>query len=365
MLLVTRREGRLLRRYGHLSTGNYNERTAKLYTDLGYLTADAAMTADMDGAFNHMASQNRPPKLRKLLLAPFYLHKRLIQKITQVGIAASQGKGGRIVAKMNALTDEALIRALMLAGQQGAKIDLIVRGACMLAAQVPGVTDNIRVRSVIGRFLEHTRVFYFLAGQQEELYLSSADWMNRNMLRRMELAWPVTDPVLRQQIVDECLVAYLHDDRNAWTLQADGTYLPPPRSVDGLGAQRALMQKYAPAGSIFDVRKTPSKRQKTDRPLKGLTVKKIRKILPVVTESFTLVQADSSVLLPPVQSTADVTHSAPLPVDQVRNLADTKVTQAEGIEAPMGNQQSVADVQVRQHPSNSDDTSHTPNEGTA
>lgn len=247
MLLVTRREGRQLRRYGHLSTGNYNERTAKLYTDLSYLTADASMTADMDGAFNHMASQNRPPKLRKLLLAPFHLQRCLLQKIAKVGTAAAQGKDARIVAKMNALTDEALIRALIVAGQQGAKIDLIVRGACMLAAQVPGVTDNIRVRSVIGRFLEHTRVFYFRADHKEDVYLSSADWMNRNMLRRMELAWPVTDPVLRQQIVDECLVAYLHDDRNAWTLQADGTYLPPPHPTDGRGAQNALMQRYAPA----------------------------------------------------------------------------------------------------------------------
>ena len=119
----------------------------------------------------------------------------------------------------------------------------------MLAAQVPGVTDNIRVRSVIGRFLEHTRVFYFRAGVEEDLYLSSADWMNRNMMRRVELAWPVTDPVLRQQIVDECLVAYLHDDRDAWTLGADGAYTRAPRPQDGLGAQNALMVRYGPLAS--------------------------------------------------------------------------------------------------------------------
>jgi polyphosphate kinase len=166
-----------------------------------------------------------------------------------VGQAASRGEDARIVAKMNALTDEALMRALILAAQRGARIDLIVRGACMLAAQVPGVTDNIRVRSVIGRFLEHTRVFYFRCGSDEDLYLSSADWMNRNMMRRVELAWPVTDPRLRQQIVDECLVAYLHDDRDAWTLNAHGGYDRASRPEDGVGAQNALMVRYGPAPS--------------------------------------------------------------------------------------------------------------------
>jgi polyphosphate kinase len=226
-------------------------RTARLYTDLSYLTADEETTADMDGVFNHLASQNRPPKLRRLLLAPFHLQRRMVEKIEQVGLAASRGEDARIVAKMNALTDEALIRALILAGQRGARIDLIVRGACMLPAQLPGVTDNICVRSVIGRFLEHTRVFYFRSGEQEDLYLSSADWMNRNMMRRVELAWPVTDPVLRQQIVDECLVAYLHDDKDAWTLNADGTYERARHPVTGRGAQNALMGRYSapsPAG---------------------------------------------------------------------------------------------------------------------
>lgn len=253
MLLVTRREGRQLKRYGHLSTGNYNMRTARLYTDLSYLTADEDMTADMDGVFNHLASQNRPPRLRKLMLAPFHLHRRMLEKIEQVGLAASRGEGARIVAKMNSLTDEALMRALILAGQRGARIDLIVRGACMLPAGLPGATENIRVRSVIGRFLEHTRVFYFLAGEQEDLYLSSADWMNRNMMRRVELAWPVTDPSLRQQIVDECLVAYLHDNRDAWTLNAEGGYDRAEHPTDGVGAQDALMVRYGPvppAGAV-------------------------------------------------------------------------------------------------------------------
>ncbi len=247
MLLVTRREGRDLVRYGHLSTGNYNPRTARLYTDVSYLTAEPLLTADMDNVFVHLASQSKLPKLHHLLLAPFQLQRKLIEKINTMAEAAAQGKDARIVAKMNALTDEDLMLALVKAGQCGVKIDLIVRGACMLPAQVPGVTDNIKVRSVIGRFLEHSRVFYFRCAGVEELLLSSADWMNRNMLRRIELAWPVTDAVIRQRIIDECLVAYLHDGVDAWDLQSDGTYsrVHASRSGKGHGAQAALMARYS------------------------------------------------------------------------------------------------------------------------
>lgn len=247
MLLVTRREGRLLRRYGHLSTGNYNTRTARLYTDLSYLTAEPLLTQDMDNVFVHLASQSRLPKLHHLLLAPFQLQRRLIELVDKLAAAALAGKDTRIVVKMNALTDEALILALVRAGQHGVKIDLIVRGACMLPAQVAGVTDNIRVRSVIGRFLEHSRVFYLRCEGEETLLLSSADWMNRNMLRRIELAWPVTDPLMRQRIIDECLVAYLHDGVDAWDLQPDGTYLrvKPCDTLQGYSAQAALMALYS------------------------------------------------------------------------------------------------------------------------
>jgi polyphosphate kinase len=247
MMLVTRREGKQLKRYGHLSTGNYNPRTARLYTDWSHLTADAALTSDMENVFVHLASHSRLPKLNRILLAPLYLHAKLIVKINDLAEVAAAGGEGRIVAKMNALTDEALIHALVLAGQKGVKIDLIVRGACMLPAQVPGVTDNIKVRSVIGRFLEHSRVFYFRKNEQEELYLSSADWMNRNMMRRIEVAWPVTDPVQRQRVIDEELVAYLHDDVDAWDLLPDGTYAHVKQ--DGRrkphGAQNALMNRYS------------------------------------------------------------------------------------------------------------------------
>ena len=247
MMLITRREGKSLKRYGHLSTGNYNPRTARLYTDISHLTGDTALTTDMEHVFVHLASQSKLPRLSKLWLAPFYLHKNLVAKINALGQAAAKGQSTRIVAKMNSLTDELLIKALMAAGQQGVKIDLIVRGACMLPAQVPGHTDNIRVRSIIGRFLEHSRVFYFRGGATEDLYLSSADWMNRNMVRRVELAWPVTDPVQRQRLIDECLVAYLHDSVDAWELGADGTYQRIGLNTPGPhhGAQAALMERYA------------------------------------------------------------------------------------------------------------------------
>ena len=252
MLLVTRREGRQLVRYGHLSTGNYNPRTARLYTDVSYLTAEPLLTLDMDNVFVHLASQSKLPKLHHLLMAPFQLQRKLIEKIDALGLAARSGKDTRIVAKMNALTDEALMLSLVKAGQCGVKIDLIVRGACMLPAQVPGITDNIRVRSVIGRFLEHSRVFYFRSGSEETLLLSSADWMNRNMLRRIELAWPVTDKKIRQRIIDECLVAYLHDGVDAWDLQSDGHYARVKAGLHskGYSAQAALAARYALAAQV-------------------------------------------------------------------------------------------------------------------
>ena len=247
MLLVTRREGRVLKRYGHLSTGNYNPRTAKLYTDLSYLTSDSRMTADMETLFVHLASPSRLGRMNKLWAAPFLLQKNMVEKIESVGAAAAKGLPARIVAKMNSLTDPVLIHALISAGQKGAQIDLIVRGACMLPADIPGKTDNIRVRSIIGRFLEHSRVFFFEADTVQDIYLSSADWMTRNMTRRVELAWPVLELSLRQRLIDECLLAYLHDTRNAWTLDADGKY----RRVEKQGrkpqsAQALLMQKYSP-----------------------------------------------------------------------------------------------------------------------
>jgi polyphosphate kinase len=247
MLLVTRREGQALVRYAHLSTGNYNPRTARLYTDLSQLTANPQLTADVEQVFVHLASQSRLPRLHHLWVAPFHLQRRMMEQIDLVGMAAANGLDARIVLKMNTLTDEPLMEALVRAGRRGARIDLVVRGACMLPAGVPGLSENIRVRSVVGRFLEHSRVFYFRAGSEERLYLSSADWMNRNMLRRVELAWPVLDPALRQRVIDECLLAYLHDQRDAWDLQPDGRYKRVKRAEDpkAPSAQAALMDRYA------------------------------------------------------------------------------------------------------------------------
>lgn len=246
MMLITRREGRLLKRYGHLSTGNYNPRTAKLYTDISQITADTALTTDMEHVFVHLASQSKLPSLKKLWLAPFYLQRNLLAKVDALAKAASEGKPCRIIAKMNALTDEAMVLSLMRAGSQGVQIDLIVRGACTLPAQVPGKTDNIRVRSVIGRFLEHSRVFYFQEGDQEDMLLSSADWMNRNMVRRVELAWPVTDAVQRHRILQECLLTYMSDQIDAWDLGSDGVYTrtKPVARKKATGAQATLMSLY-------------------------------------------------------------------------------------------------------------------------
>lgn len=247
MLLVTRREGDALVRYAHLSTGNYNLGTARLYTDLSHLTADPQLTADIDQVFVHLAGQSKLPKLNHVWLAPMLLQRRLVEEVDRVGAAAGGAVETRIILKMNALTDEPLMQALVRAGKRGVRIDLIVRGACTLPAGVPGLSENIRVRSVIGRFLEHTRVFYFRAGDQEEVYLSSADWMNRNMLRRVELAWPVKNPKLRQRIVEECLQLYLNDNRDAWDLQPDGSYrrVKGAEEAGGHGAQATLVARYA------------------------------------------------------------------------------------------------------------------------
>jgi len=246
MLLVTRREGRVLRKYGHLSTGNYNPRTTRLYTDISYLTCNPQLTADMDHLFMHVASQSRLHRMNKLWVAPFHLQRNIMAQLDAVGTAASLGQAAKVMVKMNALTDVDLIDALIRAGQKGAQIDLIIRGACMLPAEVPGYTDNIRVRSVVGRFLEHTRVFYFVAGAKESLYLSSADWMNRNMIRRIELAWPVEDSVLRQRVVDECLNLYLQDGRNAWCLGPEGQYTKLEKKGRHVhSAQAMLMRRYA------------------------------------------------------------------------------------------------------------------------
>ena len=196
MMLVTRREGSRLRRYAHLSTGNYNPRTSRLYTDVGFLTSQPDMTADVDRVFQQLSSLTQMKSTRLLQLAPFSLQDQMLRLIARCADAARAGRQARVVVKCNALTDEPLVNALIDAGQAGVDIDLIVRGACILPPGLEGLTDRIRVRSVVGRMLEHTRVLYFRWGTddyEEALYLSSADWMNRNMTRRIEAA-AVADP---------------------------------------------------------------------------------------------------------------------------------------------------------------------------
>ena len=246
LLLVTRREEGRLRRYAHLSTGNYNRNTSRLYTDLGQFTADPDLTADADAVFQQLASLGRTRPLRTMLQAPFTLHKQMLAHISRVAEAAVAGKPARIVVKINALTDIALIEALVAASRAGALIDLIVRGACLLRPGIPGSTDRIRVRSIVGRFLEHSRIAYFRWGDDEAdeaLFLSSADWMGRNMVGRIEVAWPVLDARLRQRVIDDCLVPYLLDEQDAWTLDADGKYARVASGTES--AQQALVRRYA------------------------------------------------------------------------------------------------------------------------
>lgn len=265
MMLVMRREGGQLKHYGHVSTGNYNPRTAKLYTDVSMLTADPLITRDMEYLFRHIASQVELPRMQKLLVAPFYLHRRMLAKIKTAELAAKAGKPARIILKMNALTDVALTQALVKAGRAGVQIDLILRGACILPVNAPGLDGRIRVRSVVGRLLEHSRVFYFELDGVESMWLSSADWMNRNMMRRVEIAWPITDAKNRARILHECCELYLNDHQDAWLLQDDGTYQLSPQHVmsqaalndaqEGeaeksayekpLSAQQQLLKKYA------------------------------------------------------------------------------------------------------------------------
>lgn len=256
MLLVMRREGvglngsTKLTHYGHVSTGNYNPRTAKLYTDVSMLTACPKITRDMEYLFRHIASQVKLPRLQKLLVAPFNLHRQMLSKIKSAELAAKAGKQAHIILKMNALTDEALVVALVKAGRAGVNIDLIIRGACILPVDAPGLEGRIRVRSIIGRLLEHSRVFYFNVQDVEQMWLSSADWMNRNMMRRVEIAWPIVDAENRARILQECCQLSLDDTQDAWQLLAGGVYQPVASLArknheHAFSAQRTLIQQYA------------------------------------------------------------------------------------------------------------------------
>lgn len=224
MILVVRREGKQLRRYVHLGTGNYHLHTARQYTDFGLFTCDNTFGVDVQKIFHQLTAPGRAGKLKKLLQSPFTLHPTILELIEREAEHARAGKPSHIIAKMNALTEVTVIKALYEASRAGVKIDLIVRGICALRPGIEGVSDNIRVRSIIGRFLEHARVFYFQNDSSAEIYLSSADWMGRNFFNRIETCFPIEDKRLRERVMKEGLDAYLADNTRAWILHSDGSY---------------------------------------------------------------------------------------------------------------------------------------------
>ena len=242
MALVLRREGGRIRRYGHLGTGNYHSRTARLYTDFGLLTADQDMCADMDKVFSLLTGLGEKPVLKALLQAPFTLHDTMVKLIRNEAQAAAEGRKARIMAKMNSLLEPIIIEELYKASQAGVRIDLIVRGACALRAGVPGLSSNIRVRSIVGRFLEHSRVFYFYADNEEKVYLSSADWMDRNFFRRVELGCPVNDPALKKRVIREAFMFALRDNQLAWRALPDGNYVKIRARGKPFNIQKQLME---------------------------------------------------------------------------------------------------------------------------
>jgi polyphosphate kinase len=246
MLLVMRQEGRRIKRYAHVSTGNYNANTAKLYTDICMLTADLTLTREVGYIFRHLTSQITLPPMRKLLVAPFNLQRAMLRQINAAKRACALGKQAKIIVKMNSLTDEVLVSALISAAQAGVEIDLIVRGACILPVDAPGVAGRIRVRSIIGRFLEHSRIFYFEINGATRIWLSSADWMSRNMIRRIEIAWPILDVQMRTRIMQECIEPYLTDIEDAWLLAAGGEYQPlRAYTAHSKSAQKTLIKQYS------------------------------------------------------------------------------------------------------------------------
>ena len=251
MLLIVRREedrnGRqVLRRYAHLGTGNYHPRTARLYTDFGLMTANEEICSDVHEIFKQLTGLGHAEELNHLWQSPFTMQRSVIAAIDAEAEAARNGRKGRIIAKMNALLEPQTIQALYSASQAGVEIDLIVRSACALRPGVPGLSENIKVRSVVGRFLEHTRVFYFLADGEEKVYLSSADWMERNFFRRIESCFPILDPKIKRRVIREGLKPYLTDNYLAWEMDGDGQFRrrSPRANAAVHNVQQVLMNEF-------------------------------------------------------------------------------------------------------------------------
>jgi polyphosphate kinase len=239
--LVIRREEDGLRMYAHLGTGNYHPTTTKLYTDFGLLTANRELAMDVNEVFIHLTSLTKPKNLHHIWLAPFALQSEIIKAIRNEAKIAKAGRPGHIIAKMNALVDESVIRALYGASKDGVKIDLIIRGACSLKPGVPGLSENIRVRATIDRFLEHSRIYYFRNDLQHNVYLASADWMSRNLFRRIEVAFPVLDKTMKRRVISEGLNPYLKDNQNTWELDSNGNYHRRKTRGAAFNAQKYLL----------------------------------------------------------------------------------------------------------------------------
>jgi polyphosphate kinase len=240
--LVVRREGAGIRRYVQLGTGNYNPTTARQYTDLSLFTARPEVADDVTALFNLLTGYAEAPAWKKLAVAPFTLQDRVCELIDREAARARAGEPARIIAKMNALVDPVVIRRLYAASQAGVEIDLLVRGICCLRPGVPGVSERIRVTSIVGRFLEHSRVFAFGAGDRAEVYLSSADWMPRNFIRRIEAMFPVEAPELRARLLNEVLGTALQDNVKAHRLTADGSYVRVPTTDPPVRSQMVLLE---------------------------------------------------------------------------------------------------------------------------
>ncbi|MCW8957161.1 MAG: polyphosphate kinase 1 [Gammaproteobacteria bacterium] len=244
MLMVIRRESQKLRYYAHIGTGNYHSRTARLYTDYGLFTSNKKICEDLNRVFQQLTSMGRTRQHNKILQSPFTLQEGLQQKIEREMQHAQQGHGGRIIIKLNSLVDAAMIQALYAASMAGVEIDLIIRGMCSLRPGIEGISDNIRVRSVIGRFLEHDRVIYFANHTEPEVYISSADWMERNLYRRVEICVPVESEPLQTRIISE-LECYLSDTSQSWLLNNDGSYTAPELVEEPYAAQQQLIAQLA------------------------------------------------------------------------------------------------------------------------
>jgi polyphosphate kinase len=243
--MVVRREEGKLKRYVHVGTGNYHGSTTKLYTDFGLMTCHPELASDVAAIFNELTGLGRPIKLIHLWQSPFTMHKALLDAIEREASHARHGRKSRVIAKMNALLEPMIIEALYNASAAGVRVELIVRGACALRPGIAGLSENIRVRSVVGRFLEHTRIFYFYNDKAEDVYLSSADWMDRNLFRRIEICVPVLDERIKRRVINEGLKPYLKDNRDGWEMQQDGTYRRRKhRGNRSYSAQATLLATY-------------------------------------------------------------------------------------------------------------------------